>query len=987
MPSQILLSDAQRLEFTSVPETITDEELEYFYSLREEDLQIVNTHRGDENRLGFAMTLCCLRHKGWPYSAMASVAPKVISFVAGRIGVPATCISRYGENKSTRYNHLAEICTIYGYRQDNNALPETKKFIEDCSKRINDLVAIIKEVITFSIQHRIIPPRITSIERMVRDAVNGEEERVFDMISGLLSSEQKSKLDNLMELGEGRTSGLFDIKEVSGKWNSNAFKEISDKLDTVKSICIPDKLGDIHPNLLKTLARQTYRFTPFRMKRFSDKKRYALLAILVHQQKYWLTDMAVEMHDKILMMMESDARKTASAFMIDKKDEIDRNYRYFHKLGESIYDALESGKDIRKVVEGMTTLDELREKLDSRFTPHESDMTFHEKLLSGYPLLRRYFPLMLKQITFKAASSSSASLISALEIIRKVYERKSPDDIPSSTNLSFIKDDWMQYVRKKDGAINREAFVVATLLELRRQVRSGDVWVEGSYKYSSLDSMLVPADSFDKSSLGVGEDFESYIKARKMDLGDIFAEIDKDAEEFAKLKRKDHKLHPERLINDVPEGASSLSADLYSMLPRVTLSEMLFEVNKWTGFTQSFTHMTTRQRPTKKDEPAIMAALSAMGLNIGLQKMAESSDDVSYTNLSTMANWRLYDDTLKRAQATLVNYQHHLPLAKAWGDGSTSSSDGMRVICGVRSLLASHNPHYGSALGVTIYRHTSDEYSAFYVNVINTNIRDAVHVIDGVLHHESELEIEKHYTDTAGYTEQIFGMSHLLGFMFAPRIRDLSDSILYTIPGVSVSKCLNDVELRNINTRIIKENYDDVLRITYSIKTGYVSCDMVMSRLGSYSRQNSVARALKEMGRIEKTIFLLKYLSNESLRREILVGLNKGEAMNGLARALFFGKSGNLREKDLQEQLQRASCLNILLNVVVIWNTVYLTRAIEHKRQTSGLDDSLLKHISPLNWNHIQLYGKYYFNEASSLENDQYRDLRLPEIDSSEEDR
>ena len=210
-----------------------------------------------------------------------------------------------------------------------------------------------------------------------------------------------------------------------------------------------------------------------------------------------------------------------------------------------------------------------------------------------------------------------------------------------------------------------------------------------------------------------------------------------------------------------------------------------------------------------------------------------------------MANWRLYDDTLKRVQATLVNYQHHLPLAKAWGDGSTSSSDGMRVICGVRSLLASHNPHYGSALGVTMYRHTSDEYSAFYVNVINTNIRDAVHVIDGVLHHESELEIEKHYTDTAGYTEQIFGMSHLLGFMFAPRIRDLSDSILYTIPGVSVSKCLNDVELRNINTRIIEENYDDVLRIAYSIKTGYVSCDMVMSRLGSYSRQNSAARALK----------------------------------------------------------------------------------------------------------------------------------------------
>ena len=986
MPSQILLSDAQRLEFTSVPETITDDELEYFYSLRDEDIQIVNTHRGDENRLGFAMTLCCLRHKGWPYSAMASVAPKVISFVAGQIGAPATCISRYGENKSTRYNHLTEICTIYGYRQDS-AWPEIEAFIYECAKKMNDLMSIIKEAIRFATINKIIPQRITTLERTVRDAVNKEEERVFKMIYALLSERQKEQLDNLMELGDSNTSGLFDIKEVSGKWNSRAFKQISDKLDSVRAIGLPEKLGDIHPNLLKILSRQAYRYAPSKLKRFADNKRYALLAMLVHQQTFWLTDMAVDMNDKILMMMESDARKSASAFLVDKKDEIDRNYRYFHKLGESIYDAMESGKDLRRVVEEMTTLDELREKLDSRFTPHEGDMSFHEKMLSGYNTLRMYVPLMLRQISFRAAGSSSNDLISALDTIRALYDKKGSGTVPAGTPLSFIKEDWLPYVLGKDGAVVKEAFVVATMVELRRQVRSGDVWVEGSYKYSSLDSLLVPADSFDKADLGVGAEYSSYIKARIQDMKSIFEAIDKDAEDFSKLKKKDNRLHPERLENDVPEGAPKLSIELYSMLPRVTLSEMLFEVNKWTGFVQDFTHMSSRQRPTKKDEPAIMAALSAMGLNIGLQKMSECSDDVTYTGLSTMANWRLYEDTLKRAQATLVNYQHHLPLARNWGDGTTSSSDGMRVICGVRSLLASHNPHYGSAQGVTMYRHTSDEYSAFYVNVINTNIRDAVHVIDGVLHHESELEIEKHFTDTAGYTEQIFGLSHLLGFMFAPRIRDIADSILYLIPGTYVSQCLTDVAFRSINTKIIEENYDDVLRIAYSIKTGYVSCDMVMSRLGSYSRQNSVARALKEMGRIEKTIFLLKYMSNESLRREILVGLNKGEAMNGLARALFFGKSGNLREKDLQDQLQRASCLNILLNVVVIWNTVYLSRAIEHKRQTTGLDESMLKHISPLNWNHIQLYGKYYFNEASSLENDQYRDLRLPEPESPEEER
>ena len=974
MPSQILLSDAQRLEFTSVPETITDDELEYFYSLREEDLQIVNTHRGDENRLGFAMTLCCLRHKGWPYSALSYVAPKVIEYVASRVQVPPACIEKYGENRNTRHNHILEICSVYGYRLYSSC-PEIDSFINECAKKMNDLMSIIKETIRYAIAHRIIPPRITSIERSVRDAVNNEEERIYNMIDGLLSDSQKEQLDKLMELDGGRTSGLFDIKEVSGKWNSNTFKDILDKLASVKDVGLPDRIDDIHPNMLKVLSKQAQRYTPYKLKRFASKKKYALLTLLVYQQQFWLTDMAVEMNDKIIAKLESDAKKSASAFFMDKKEEIDRNYRYFHKLGESIYDALESGEDLRMVLERVTTLDELREKLESKFTPHEGDLTYHEKMLSGYYVLRRYVPLMLKQISFRPSGSSSNDLMKALAVIQASFDKKPA--LPSDTPLSFIKDDWMPYVKISAGEIKREAYLVATTMELRGQIRSGDVWVEGSDKYNSLESKLVPADSFDKSELGVGADYNSYIQARMKDLEDIFAAIDRQKDEFSKLKKKDCRLHPERLENDVPEGASRLSADLYSMLPRVTISEILFEVNRWTHFLNEFTHMTTGQRPAKKDEPAIIAAISAMGLNIGLQKMSESTDDVSYASLSTMANWRLYDDTLKRAQATLVNYQHHLPLAKNWGDGTTSSSDGMRVICGVRSLLASHNPHYGSAKGVTLYRHTSDEYSTFYINVINTNIRDAVHVIDGVLHHESELEIEKHYTDTAGYTDQIFGLSHLLGFMFAPRIRDISDCVLYTIPGVKVARTLEGVSMRNINTKIIEENYDDVLRIAYSIKAGYVSADTVMSRLGSYSRQNSIAKALKEMGRIEKSIFILKYLSDTSLRREILVGLNKGEAMNGLARALFFGKSGNLREKDLQEQLQRASCLNILLNAIVIWNTVYLTRAIEHKRNIGGLDESLLQHISPLNWNHIQLYGKYYFNESSSFGIDEYRELRL----------
>jgi len=105
----------------------------------------------------------------------------------------------------------------------------------------------------------------------------------------------------------------------------------------------------------------------------------------------------------------------------------------------------------------------------------------------------------------------------------------------------------------------------------------------------------------------------------------------------------------------------------------------------------------------------------------------------------------------------------------------------MRVQVGVSSLNAEHNPHYGSEKGATMYRFVSDQFSSFYTKVINTNARDAVHVIDGLLYHETELSIDEHYTDTAGYTDQVFGLSHLLGFRFAPRIRDISELKLYSI--------------------------------------------------------------------------------------------------------------------------------------------------------------------------------------------------------------
>jgi TnpA family transposase len=205
-------------------------------------------------------------------------------------------------------------------------------------------------------------------------------------------------------------------------------------------------------------------------------------------------------------------------------------------------------------------------------------------------------------------------------------------------------------------------------------------------------------------------------------------------------------------------------------------------------------------------------------------------------------------------------------------------------------------------------------------------------------------------------------LSHLLGFRFAPRLRDLADSKLYTIDKSDQFPKIEKLFRGKINMKIIRDNYDDVLKLAHSIREGKVSGSSIMGKLGSYSRQNSLATALREMGRIEKTIFILDYISSESMRRRIQKGLNKGEAMNALARAIFFGKRGELRERALQDQLQRASALNIIINAISVWNTVYLSEATKVLKNNGQLKENLLNNISPLGWEHINFLGEYRFD-------------------------
>lgn len=984
MPRRELLSPAQRTALLALP----GDEGEFIrhFTLSAQDMALIQQRRGDSNRLGFAVLLCHLRYPGQILGPKDEPAPRITAFVSRQLGLVPCEWPVYAERDQTRREHLHLIEDAYGYRLFSASdYREMAGWLLPLALQSDQGMVLARAVLDELRTRRIIVPPLAVIERLCAETATRALRRIFRTIVEPLAVSQREQLDGLFLPHEDEPfSVLAWLRRPVAATGPRHLVDLLERLEWIQQLELPPRLGHlVHQNRLLKLARMAGQATAQHLQRFGEDQRHALLAALLLETRATLTDECLAMHDRIIGSLYARAKRHHMEAFAKSAGALGEQIRLFATIGQVLLEARRSGKDPFAAIEAVVTWEAFEASVtEASGIASPSSADYLGLIGTSYSQIRRYAPAFLTTFEFKAAPVAE-ELLEAIRLLRQLNAaeiREVPRDAPAG----FVPKRWQPFVYGEDG-IERRYFELCLLSEMRNALRSGDLWVTGSRQFKNFEDYLLPPSDFAALKarglpLPVEPDGERYLAERMEHLREELSSVNALAEQGnlpdAGITNGVLKVMP--LSNLVPEEATAAMRRVYALLPHIRITELLLEVDRWTGFSGHFTHLKTGEPPS--DPSLLLAAVLADGINLGLSKMAEACPEASYSKLAWLAAWHIRDDTYTKALAELVNAQHQQPLSQAWGEGNTSSSDGQRFRAGGWGESGGQvNLRYGTDPSVMVYTHVSDRYAPFHSQVINATARDATYVLDGLLYHESDLRIEEHYTDTAGFTDHVFGLCHLLGFRFAPRIRDLADKKLYLPDREGNYSALASLIGGTIQRTRLLTQWDEVLRLATSIRQGTVTASLMLRKLGNYPRQNGLAVALREVGRIERTLFVLQWLQDPDLRRRVQVGLNKGEARNALARAVFFNRLGEMRDRGFESQNHRASGLNLVVAAIILWNTTYIARTLEALRKRDDpVREDLVRHLSPVGWEHINLTGDYNWSLNRRVAQGELRPLRVP---------
>lgn len=314
---------------------------------------------------------------------------------------------------------------------------------------------------------------------------------------------------------------------------------------------------------------------------------------------------------------------------------------------------------------------------------------------------------------------------------------------------------------------------------------------------------------------------------------------------------------------------------------------------------------------------------------------------------------------MNEAITTIVNAYVQFPLQRLWGTGQSASADGMKWDLYPQNLMSQYHIRYGGYGGIGYYL-VADNYIALMSRWTTCGAWEGHVILDFLKENESDVKPDTIHADTQGQSTAIFGLAYLLGIQLLPRIRNWKGQHFHRPSPDMRFEYIDSLFTAQVDWDLIESMLPELLRVAVSIKSGVILPSDVLRRLGSYSRKNKLYFALRELGRVVRTTFLLRYVAEVELRRAIQVATNKSERFNEFVQWLSFGTDNLIAENVRDEQRKFIKYSHLVANILAFHNLVSMSKVIEQlKAEGQEISEAVLAAMSPYQTSHINRFGQY----------------------------
>ena len=829
------------------------------------------------------------------------------------------------------------------------------------------------------------------------------ENKLLAVVKKELTDDKRSLLESLLitNNNKGTLSNFKVINQATTPKAIQASLNIFDRISKVfmKLLPVIEALNLTHRSC-QYYAAWVKKAKLSQIKQFpeSNKKYLHLIAFIQHQY-YLRQDAFVDIFLKCVRSSRNTSLKR-----LQQTEKLSRNDRR-----AAVQHVAQSNRSYRSLVDEITEVtksviftdsykvEEITRLLDTHgkqksLVAHEK-MDLFERSLDSIVTDKDYFDILEKlsvklqrrvsgivNALFFNNENSSESLTSAIN-----YFSLKKGDLDNSAPTDFLPDSEKKMTSGKNSPFRVSLYKILLFIHMANAIKSGELNLKYSYQYLSVQDYMIDEATWKEqrenliamAGLLPFKDIASLLQDLKQHLDKQYQSVNKNLMEghnpYLSVDEEDvaHISTPALEEKETEHIASLLDQNSYMPILRV-----LSDIDRATKFSSCLKHHSVKNSKRRSKASTFHAGVVALGCNIGVPKMGQISSGVNENTLANTVNWYFSRKTLHDANQCIVNMINKLSLSSVYVADKNmehGSSDGSKFGVAVDSLLASYSfKYFGKDKGVSVYTFIDERQALFHSLVMSACEREAAYVIDGLNNHDVP-KIEIHSTDTHGYTESIFAATHMLGISFAPRLKAIGKQKIYSLSGKDTykSKGYKILPSRPINQGIIRKHWDDILRFMATIKLKKVAASQLFKRLSSYTRNNPLYKAIKEFGRITKSMFILSYYDDVELRQRIEKQLNRVELSNKFSNAVFYANNAEFKQGSPEEQEVTVACKTLIQNCIVLWNYLYLSEllanCIDIKERYEMV--RLIKAGSVITWRHINLHGEFDCRHYAANEN------------------